>query len=63
MELACAYAACEVARSCAAQAFRERKRAMLAGDVLDAVGSVFDKLFPIFDVVQEQEAADRLRRG
>jgi len=49
LELACAYAACEVARTSAAKAYALKHRGMLAGDVLDQVASTFHELFPPHD--------------
>jgi ATP-dependent NAD(P)H-hydrate dehydratase len=46
LDLACAYAACEVARRSAAAAYERKHRSMLAGDVLDQVGASFDAIFP-----------------
>ena len=63
IELACAYSACEVARASAAQAFQVNKRGMLAGDVLNAVATVFDEFFPVDGAEPEerQEGAGGVR--
>ncbi|CAG9466862.1 unnamed protein product [Pedinophyceae sp. YPF-701] len=45
--LLAAYAACALTRVSARQTFRVRKRSMLAGDVIDTVGSVFAQKFEI----------------
>lgn len=46
LDLACAFAACEVARGCARTAFAKHRRAMLANDLLAEVGPTFHEMFP-----------------
>ena len=62
IELACAYSACEVARASAAQAFQVNKRGMLAGDVLNAVATVFDEFFPV-DGAEPEERQEEAGGG
>jgi len=49
MQVAGSMAACTVARRCANKAFARRRRAMLAGDLLEELGPEFDALFPAED--------------